>query len=249
MDMWFAIFLAIFLAYVFLMIAASLLCFFRKKPEILYHCCKTTSVNKIYLDKKFITKTEGRAYFSPKKDNDLGLSKINLKSLHRRSVNLLIWMQNIITNKSKKLIPKPSINTSNVIFQGNSLGLLNSIFHVRNIYHIFNIWGAIKFFRNEWVTSPLHNIILTKCYLDKEGNCVVEDARLEKKQGFDYFFCLSKVIGMILLNLNLSFCFISSAVTYFYPNWYSVWLFSAELFLLFIPIIVAWFIVNHFQNK
>lgn len=237
------------LAYAVLIFSASCLSIFQKKPHKLYHSCKASSVRNIFKDKKFITKTEGRAFFSPKKDNSLGLAQEPLKSLIRLVVNTKIWITNKTTKNKQMLIPKQNIATANVIFQKEALEVLNPIFNIHNIYHLFNIWAAIKLLRKEWVTLPLHDVILTKCYFDNEGNCVVENAKLEKKKGNDYLFCLCKVIGMILLNIHLSFCFISMAIAYFYPDWGCTLIFSVSLLPIFILVIFVWFVINQLQIK
>ena len=232
--------LAFPLAYIIFIIFCSV--YKPKRPDVFYHCCEATSVTNINNSKLFKTKTEGRAYFSPKENNNLGVKPIKLKYYKRKIIFFL-------TPKSKKekldkIVPPSKTPIANVVFKDKAAALIYPIFQLSKPHHIFNIWGAIKSRRNEWVTTPLHNIILTSCSLDSVGNCVVTDAKLIKKKGWDLWFCRGKVWGMCILNLTIFTAFFSLGILSFIPEALQFFLCTLYFFIICGIIIVIWFIVN-----
>lgn len=227
----------------------------KRKPQILYHRCKKTSVAKIFRDKKFKTKTEGRAYFSPNPNNKLGVENLPVRDVFMALINFIKLLTrripligNLIT-PTQPSPPKGKIALANVVFEQNALNLLKPIFKPFCIFSLFNIWGAIKSLRNEWVSKSLYDITLVQCHLDTNGNCIVTDAVLKKKEGKDYYFSLCKVIGMVFLNLNISLSVVFMTITCFLPQYYIFLVVPVCFLLISLLVIFIWFVKNQTSNK
>ncbi|EPW1717090.1 hypothetical protein ACWERB_001943 [Enterobacter hormaechei] len=228
------VFLFFPLSYILLILIATVKS--RKKKEInfFYHNCSLISAQKIFNDKLFITRTEGRAYVSTNKNNKNGVDSLSINNYLKNKHMPFYCLKRFTATE-------PMVD---ITFSGQTLSLFHPIFNLLKIYHIFNVWGAWKMITEQWVSKSLHDIKIISCTTNGSSEFEITQAEVMLKKGWGLFSALARAAGMVILNLVISATWCSLGLLALPINYH--WITFELLHILFIcvSVVVLWFAIK-----
>jgi len=232
-------FLTIPVIYILLIVSALIVSHSENKKgktrKALYHSCKQTSLANINNDRIYYTRTEGRAFVSPKRNNGLGVDAISLRNCitsYKNKKSNVCFFKRFLSHEPM----------GNLIFAKDALKLFNPIINPKNPLHWFNVWGAWKMLSKQWVSTPLKDLKLQNCRFIGNGDYIVLLAKENPKSLEDYKISNYRLKGMFFLNMSIFLCVLSSLLIGLNYNFNIFYCISVSSLIICAIVIIFWFV-------